>query len=177
MIFWTKVLRKFGLSGEVLIKSGVYPNSGLNFIMSIKKKKNLLQHILKKRILSQESSLARAAKAKLSSEKWGTHIEIVFNVTAGKSFVFVSRFTQKNLSYFDVVIFWIGGEKCIVKNEKFIVFPESGYFYSSILFTPDKHKNKLRRESYSFMFTRLKKQNICFFVRNTFVSNAKLRFD
>ena len=37
--------------------------------MSIKKKKNLLQHILKKRILSQESSLARAAKAKLSSEK------------------------------------------------------------------------------------------------------------
>ena len=110
--------------------------------MSIKKKKNLLQHILKKRILSQESSLARAAKAKLSSEKWGTHIEIVFNVTAGNSFVFVSRFTQKNL-YFDVVIFWIGGENCIVKNEKFIVFPESGYFYSSILFTPDKHKNKL----------------------------------
>ena len=47
----------------------MYPNSGLNFIMSIKKKKNLLQHILKKRILSQESSLARAAKAKLSSEK------------------------------------------------------------------------------------------------------------
>ena len=29
------------------------------------------------------------------------------------------------------MIFWLGGESCIVKNEKWIVFPESRYVNSN----------------------------------------------
>ena len=43
----------------------------------------------------------------------------------------------------------------------------------------DKHKNKLKRKSYFIMFRRLQNSNslTCFLVRNTFMSNTRLRLD
>ena len=34
-------------------------------------------------------------------------------------------------TFFGIVIFWVGGKNCIVKNGKFIVFPESRYVNSN----------------------------------------------
>ena len=41
----------------------------------------------------------------------------------------------------------------------------------------DKHRNKLMRQSYSFIFKRLKTTLHAFLIHNTFISNTQLRFN
>ena len=48
------------------------------------------------------------------------------------------------------------------------------YFPNEIM---DKHKNKLMRQNYFFIFRRLKNNIKCFFINSTFKSNTKLRFN
>ena len=57
-------------------------------------------------------------------------IEIVFNLNSKKEFWFCSSIWETEI-FFAIVIFWVGGKTCIVKNEKWIVFPESRYVNSN----------------------------------------------
>ena len=45
--------------------------------------------------------------------------------------VFCFQFlVYEKILYFDIVIFWVGGKNCILKNEICIVFPELRYVNS-----------------------------------------------
>ena len=66
-------------------------------------------------------------------------IEIVFNLNSKKEFCFCSSVYEAE-TFFDIMIFWVGGKNSIVKNEKCIVFPEQWYInlnhtFSYILFS------------------------------------------
>ena len=87
--------------------------------------KNWLQLILEKRILCQDrNSITTLIKVRYAS------IEIVFNLNSKKEFWFCSSVWETE-TFFGIVIFWVGGKTCIVKNEKWIVFPESRYVNSN----------------------------------------------
>ena len=58
------------------------------------------------------------------------HIEIVFNLNSKKEFCFSSSVWETE-TFLRIVIFWVGGKNCIVKNEKCIVFLESRYVNSN----------------------------------------------
>ena len=53
------------------------------------------------------------------------HIEIIFNLNNKKEFCF--RSLAQKTETFSIVIFWVGGKNCIVKNKKCIAFPKSRY--------------------------------------------------
>ena len=64
---------------------------------------------------------------------WQIRIEIVSNSISKKSFVYLlgKKHHFLFLLYFRIVICWLGGKKCIGKNKKWIVFPESRYANSN----------------------------------------------
>ena len=85
--------------------------------------KKWLQVILRKRILCQDSTSITFNK---------TQIRIVLKsfltLTARKICFYSSVWETETIG---IVIFWVGGKNCIVRNEKCIVFPESRYVNSN----------------------------------------------
>ena len=58
------------------------------------------------------------------------HIEIIFNLNRKKEFCFCSSVLETK-TFFGIVIFWVDGKNCIMKNEKCIAFPKSWYVNSN----------------------------------------------
>ena len=66
---------------------------------------------------------------KMRSENMSMHIEIVFIGNIKKKFC-VSAKERETISYFGIVIFWLGGKTCTEKTIS-IVFNESRYLNSN----------------------------------------------
>ena len=79
--------------------------------------KNWLQLILEKGILRQDSTSRTVLIKMRYASYWN-----IFNLNSMKEFCFYSS-VQEAETLFDILIFWVGGKNCIVKNEKCILFP------------------------------------------------------
>ena len=61
------------------------------------------------------------------------HIEVTFNLSNSKKEFCFCSFIWKTETFFGIVIFGVVGKNCIVKNEKYIVFPKSKYVNLNIV--------------------------------------------
>ena len=69
------------------------------------------------------------------------HILKSFLTATARVFLLFLRLGKRNLPYFGIMIFWVGGKNCIVKNEKYIEFSKPQYINSCFA--------RVHRNSYS----------------------------